>query len=241
MCISNLTSQTTTRHSPPFPRALLILGTDMAGKDHFANVVANAALHAGILVERRRGAFSAAGNRRRTSEGKDWFRLACEWLFLRTLPLHLRLLPHLTALLLLADLRRFRQPSDRMVLVVSHTAIRLLAFALGHLHENLATIRLPALAQQALRQVGSATGACVVVLDIDHTIRVERMAERARRGTVDWFDRYLGRDPIRSERIEAILVWIGERWLNATRVENNNCSDHELLLHLPGWQEEHRG
>ena len=34
---------------------LLILGTDLAGKDHFANVVSDAAANAGLRVERRRG------------------------------------------------------------------------------------------------------------------------------------------------------------------------------------------
>lgn len=226
-----------TDHNKPFPPVLLVLGTDMAGKDQFANVVADAALHAGLLVERRRGGFSAVSNRRRTSEGKGWFRLAGEWLFLRTLPLHLRLLPYLTALMLLADLRRFHLPPDRMVLVVSHTAIRMLAFALGHLYHDAAAVRLPTLVQRALERVGPTTKTCVLVLDIDHRIRAERMAERARRGTLDWFDRYLGQDPDRLERIEAILVWIGERWLHARKVENNNLSDAELLRHLPGWEE----
>ena len=222
---------------PYFPRTLLILGTDMAGKDHFANVVADAALHQGLRVERRRGSFSAAADRMRTSEGKGWLRLALEWAFLRTLPLHLWLLPHLTALMLLTDLRRFRLPADRMVLVVSHTAIRLLAFALGHRYDRIEDIRLPALARKALRRVGPSTGACVLVLDIDHQVRAARMAERGRRGTVDCFDRYLGQDPVRSERIEAILVWIGVHWLGAVRVENNNLGDSELLAHLPGWQD----
>lgn len=224
-----------------FPRTLLILGTDMAGKDHFANVVADAALHQGLRVERRRGAFSAAADRMRTSEGKGLLRLALEWAFLRTLPLHVRLLPHLTALLLLVDLRRFHRPGDRLVMVVSHTAIRLLAFALGHLYDRIEDIRLPALARKALRRVGPATGACVLALDIDHRVRAARMAERGRRGTVDCFDRYLGQDPVRSERIEAILVWIGVHWLGAVRVENNDLGDRELLAHLPGWQNTEAG
>ena len=33
---------------PTFPNTLLILGTDLAGKDHFANVVSDAAANAGL-------------------------------------------------------------------------------------------------------------------------------------------------------------------------------------------------
>ena len=44
---------------PTFPNTLLILGTDLAGKDHFANVVSDAAADAGLRVERRRGSIVA--------------------------------------------------------------------------------------------------------------------------------------------------------------------------------------
>ena len=223
-------------NSTNFPHALLILGTDMAGKDHCANVMADAAREAGLRLERRRGSLSARPTVQRSSEDKSRLRLWLEWAFLTTLPLHCRLLPWITTLLILLDVRRFRQPDQAMVLVVSHTAIRLLAFALGHRYDRIEDIRLPALARKALRRVGPATDACVLVLDIDHQIRAARMAERDRRGTVDCFDRYLGQNPVRSERIEAILVWIGVHWLGAVRVENNNLGDSELLAHLPGWQ-----
>lgn len=119
-----------------FPSLLLILGTDLAGKDHCANVVADAAQSAGITVERRRGAFSARPAQHRTSEHKSLLALWLERLFLATLPLHCRLLPYLTAWLALYDLRRFSQPQGASVLVVSHTALRLLAFALGHRFER---------------------------------------------------------------------------------------------------------
>ena len=67
---------------PTFPNTLLILGTDLAGKDHFANVVSDAAADAGLRVERRRGWLCARPDRQRTSEGKSWFRLGLERLFL---------------------------------------------------------------------------------------------------------------------------------------------------------------
>ena len=52
---------------PTFPNTLLILGTDLAGKDHFANVVSDAAANAGLRVERRRGWLCARPDRQRTS------------------------------------------------------------------------------------------------------------------------------------------------------------------------------
>jgi hypothetical protein len=36
-------------------------------------------------------------------------------------------------------------------------------------------------------------------------------------------------DPVRSERIEHFLVWIGATYLKAERIENNHLSDAELL------------
>ncbi|MBI5559198.1 MAG: hypothetical protein HY885_16365 [Deltaproteobacteria bacterium] len=71
---------------PPdlLPATLLILGTDLAGKDHVANVVADDAEAAGLKVERRRGAFSARTGRQRTSEEKGLPRLWAEWSIILT-------------------------------------------------------------------------------------------------------------------------------------------------------------
>ncbi|MBP7517199.1 MAG: hypothetical protein KA768_05145 [Desulfobulbus sp.] len=216
---------------PTFPNTLLILGTDLAGKDHFANVVSDAAADAGLRVERRRGWLCARPDRQRTSEGKSWFRLGLERLFLATLPLHCRLLPALTGLLLFVDVRLFRRPAGGLTLVVSHTAVRLLAIACGHLVDRAEAISLPRLTVRGLGAM-RATGVRVVVLDIDHAVRVRRLADRCRRATVDHFDRYMGSDPVRSERIEACLVHIACTWLGATRIDNNDRTPAELLAHL---------
>ncbi len=209
----------------------------MAGKDHCANVVMDAAQAAGMHIERRRGALSACPDRQRTSENKGWLRLWLEWAFLATLPLHCRLLPVLTEWLLLLDLRRFRRSDQAAVLVVSHTAIRLLAFALGHLFARVEDIRLPAISERALRAIPAAIGVRTVVLDIDHDIRQQRLVQRSNRGALDYFDRYMGKDPLRSERIEEFLVWIGETYLGAVRVVNNNLNDAELLAAME-WPEQ---
>ena len=219
--------------APPFPDLLLILGTDLAGKDHFANVVSDAAAASGLRVERRRGWLCGRPDRQRSSEGKGWSRLWLERLFLWTLPLHCRLLPYLTGLCILADARRFRPPAGGTVLVVSHTAIRLLAFSLGHLSDRVERIRLPALTVRALRALAAVPGLRTVALDIDHAVRARRLAGRLERGTIDHFDRYLGSDPVRSERIEQFLVWIGQTHLHATRIDNNDLAPAELLARLP--------
>ena len=49
---------------------------------------------------------------------------------------------------------------------------------------------------------------------------------------MDHFDRYMGSDPVRSERIEACLVHIACTWLGATRIDNNDRTPAELLAHL---------
>lgn len=220
-------------------KVLLILGTDMAGKDHFANVLTDAAAGGGIRVERRRGRFSAWPDTRRTSEGKGFVKLCLEWIFIATLPLYCRLLPYLIAFLIRWDLRLFRPPGAGVFLiVVSHTALRLLAFALGHTFDRVEDITLPAMVEGALRRLVPATGARAVVLDVDHEVRVARMNDRLRRGTVDFFDRYLEKDPGRSERIEYFLVWLGTTYLDAIRIENNNLSDSELLACLSRDKEE---
>jgi len=216
-----------------FPETLLILGTDLAGKDHFANVLTDTATLAGIKGERRRGAFSAQPDSRRTSEGKGFVKLWLEWAFLFTLPLHCRLLPYIMTFLIRRDLRRFRRPADGSLIVVSHTAIRMLAFAYSHIFDRVEDIKMPVVVECTLRDLVLATQAHTIVLDIDHEVRNTRMNERLRRGTVDNFDRYMGKDPLRSERIEGFLVWIGMTYLDAVRVENNNLSDAELLAYLP--------
>ena len=214
------------------PPVLLILGTDLAGKDHFANVLTDAAAAVGMSVERRRGFLSGRPDHRRTSEGKGLMNLWMEWIFLATLPFHCRFLPSLVSLLIWLDIKRFRPPASGSLLVVSHTPIRLLAFALGHLFDTIEEIKIPVVAEKALRAVVCETKVRTVVLDIHHDIRMERLQSRSLRGTGDYFDRYMSDDPIRSERIENFLVFIGVTYLGAVRIENNNLPDAELLACL---------
>ncbi len=215
---------------PVFPGVLLILGTDLAGKDHVANVICDHAEAAGLLVERRPGAFTARPSRKRSTEGKGWLRLTLERLFLTTLPLHCFLIPHLAAILIRRDLRRFQAPaSNQALIVVSHTAIRLAAFALGHLFDRPEAIRLPLRLEKALQAIVPHTRAQTLVLDIDHSVRTARLEARQQRGSADFFDRYLAADPARSERIEAILVRLAETRLGGRRLENHDLSEEEII------------
>ena len=218
--------------SRPMPEILLILGTDLAGKDYVTNILADTARETGKMVERRRGRFGARPDSTRTSEDKGLVKLGMEWLFLATLPVHYRLLPTLVALLIRFDLLRFRRPADGLLVVVSHTALRLLALSLGYQGKEVAAIRMAPWVERTLQAIVPATGAKVVVLDIEHSIRAERIARRNQSGTLDVFDRYMGRDPERSERIEQILVWLATTYLQAHRVENNNCGKAELLARI---------
>lgn len=215
-----------------FPPVLLILGTDLSGKDHVANVYGDAALAAGVPMERRRGMFSAPADRRRSSEGKGCLALFLERLFLATLPLHCRFLPVLTTMFLHYDLWRFRPSRQRRLVVVSHTPIRLLAFSLGHLASRAEEVIVPPLAAAALARLRQVTAARVVVLDIAPEVRQGRLAERRRRGTEDIFDGYMRRDALRSERIEAILVTLAVSHLGAVVVENNDLEPQHLLSAL---------
>lgn len=217
-----------------FPHTLLILGTDLSGKDHVANVLADAAVAAGLPVERRRGMFSSSSDRSRSSEGKGAMALFLERFFLATLPLHCRMLPFFTALLIEYDRLRFCRPKGARLVVVSHTPIRLLAFALGHLFPNTQSMVLPTMAVSALHRLQRRTEARVVVLDIDHAVRQRRLGERSSRGTDDVFDRYMRSDAERSERIEAILVKLACEYLQATVIENNDLDRQQLLARLFG-------
>ncbi len=211
------------------PDVLLILGTDLSGKNHVANLLADIARDRGCRVEKRQGAFAAQPTRLLTSEEKGAMRLLAEWAYLATLPLHRFLIPFMVNLLVRMDLRAFQRPPDSVLIVISHTALRLLALYLGCTFQDEAAIRLPAFLDRTLREITPCTGARAIVLDIDHAVRRQRMAGRAARGKADPFDRYMEKDDVRSERIEAFLVWLGIYYFGAVRLENNDSSDLDLL------------
>ena len=197
---------------PPPPPVLVILGTDAAGKDHVAELLLRRWRAAGYRVEKRAGGFSApAVDARSSSERKGRWGRFQERVFLSLFPLR----------------RRFHPPDGPLV-VVSHTALRLLALVLGQQPEGLAALaRFPAL-QRTLEAVVPATGAVAVVLDIDPAIRRRRIRRRLESGMADPFDRYMLDDPERAERIERSLVELATRYLDATVIENDDLDDDAL-------------
>ena len=212
---------------PPPPPVLLILGTDAAGKDHVAEFLIRRWRAAGHRVEKRAGTFSApAADARSSSERKGRGGRFQERAFLGLFPLLRPLLPAVARLLLARDRRRFRPSADPLV-VVSHTALRLLALVLGQRREGAdALARRPAL-EHALR-AARTPGATVAVLDVAPATRRRRIAARIRSGTVDPFDRYMLADPDRAERIERCLVELATRHLNAAVIENDDLDDAAL-------------
>ena len=204
---------------PPPPPVLLILGTDAAGKDYVADFLIRRWSAAGYSIEKRAGGFSAApADARSSSERKGRWGRFQEHVFIRLFPLLRPLLPGVAGWLLRRDRRRFR-PTDRPVVVVSHTALRLLAFVRGQV---LAPPPLSPALQPALRALRETTRATVIVLDIDPAIRQRRIGARIECGTVDPFDRYMLADRVRAERIESGLVELAVGFLNAKVIENND-------------------
>ena len=214
---------------PPPPPGLLILGTDAAGKDYVADFLIRRWQAAGYAVEKRAGRFSASAvDDRSSSERKGRWGRFQEQVFLNLFPLLRPLLPGVAGGLLRRDYRRFR-PTDRPVVVVSHTALRLLAFVRGQVH---APPPLSLALQQALRALRETTQATVIVLDIDPAIRQPRISARIECGTVDPFDRYMLADRVRAERIEGGLVDLATRYLNAAVIENDDLDAAALEREL---------
>lgn len=214
------------------PVTLLLLGTDAAGKDHSARLLQQAWERAGYRVEKRAGWFSAPASRLHSSESKGRIARWRQWLFIQTFPVTQRLIPLLLPLLIGWDLRRFRPPSARRLLVISYTPVRLLAFCLGQRSSPRAVMRLSPALDRALRAIVVTTGSRAIVLDIDPAVRRRRIDARIRCGTVDPFDRYMAHDSERAERIEQWLVWIATEYLQAITIENNDLDDAVLCERL---------
>ncbi|MDH4319050.1 MAG: hypothetical protein OEV64_11705 [Desulfobulbaceae bacterium] len=214
----------------------MIIGTDLSGKNHVANLLVEELLDNGLRVEKREGKFSARATTATTSEDKSAPALFAEWAFIRTFALHHRLIPHVVTHLIKKDLRKFRPTPDRVTLVISHTPLRVLAFYLAHLYERKEDIRLPAHLDDALKSL-KTTGVRTLVLDIDHHIREQRAQQRKDRETLDHFDRYLAANPELSERMEDFLIWLCQTYLEANKLLNNDLTDRELIAHIHenGW------
>lgn len=213
------------------PSTLLILGTDAAGKNHLARLIARRwqELNEPLII--REGWLAAQPAEPEQEEDKGAFSLLKEQLFLALYPFCKPVFLPLLHYLIRRDIKNF-QPQSQSQLVVSHTGLRLLAFHLGHLYKSPDEIRLPASLEKTLSTLKDQCQTTTVVLDIDHQVRQQRVQARRANGGSDPFDHYMARDEERSERIEDILVWLGRQFLQAQVIENNDLSEAELLKQL---------
>lgn len=213
----------------PPPPVLLILGVDGSGKNYVANVIEDMLRAANYRVEKRAGGFSSPVTQALTSEDKGKFALWKERIFLWSFPLLKGLMLTIATLWLRHDLRRFR-PSPHPTLIVSHSALRLVAFYLGHRHHTPEHVQIPRSLERHIQTIAQRTGARTIVLDIEPEIRRQRVAQRLVNGTADHLDRYMAKSEHQelSERIEASLVWLARRYLGAVVIENNDLSPVEL-------------
>ncbi|MEN8257156.1 MAG: hypothetical protein ABFS09_04775 [Thermodesulfobacteriota bacterium] len=218
-------------HKERQPACLLILGIDASGKNHVANVISDHLAAGGRMVEKRQGSFSAPASAATSSEDKGFLNLAKEALFLKAYPLLKPLIFPVINLLLNRDLQAFRQ-SRGALLVISNTALRVLAFHLGHVFSRPEEIRLPAYLATTLGAIQPRTQVASLVLDVDHHVREARVGHRLANNKADHFDQYLAGDGLLSERIEEFLVWLATTYLGARVLINNNLRDEEIIAFM---------
>lgn len=216
------------------PDVILLIGTDASGKDHVANVLINLIRESGGEVEKRQRFFSGKATNAVSSENKGRFDTFQEKAFLGLFKYLGFLMPLILSMVIVWDLRRFRLPDDKKLVLVGHNCLRGLAFHLAHVFSSIDQIRLPWYLKRTLEKLQSTTNVHVIVLDVEDYIRKQRIAERMSRGTEDEFDRYMHRDGERSEHIEACLVHLARQYLDGKLIENNDLSADELQRILQG-------
>ncbi|MCP4107838.1 MAG: hypothetical protein GY749_20225 [Desulfobacteraceae bacterium] len=218
-------------NSVQYPDILLILGTDASGKNYVTNFIADILEKSDRDFEKRDGWFSNKAADIISSEDKSRTDLLKEKIFLSTFHLTSFFMPLLINFLIKMDLRKFKR-TDKIIIVISHTGFRILAFYLGHMYDCKESIKLPHYLDRTLRSVITVTRSKTIVLDIADKVRQNRIAKRVTTGKADNFDKYMAKDNIRSERIESFLVWLAETYLNAVKIENDDLNDKELSLQI---------
>ena len=217
-----------TGRASPKPLVILVLGTDASGKDYVAELLRAHLAERGLILEKRRGWFSAQPCDRPSSEDKHPFRLILERLFLFFYPvLRWALHPGLAWAIHL-DRLVFRFARRAEVLMVSHTPLRLLAFDLGHGRGCWA----PRSVARALAALRASVDLRTLVLDTDTEIRARRIRERAAQSRADHFDHYMAAHPDRSEKVAQALISLARTHLDATVLHNNASGPDDLLASL---------
>jgi hypothetical protein len=209
------------------PNLILILGTDASGKDHVARLVTEHLRKAGAFPEKRRGWLSAPACAADSSEHKGPGRLFAERLFLRIYPLVAWALPTALTLCIQADALAYRVLRRKPAMIVSHTALRLLAFHMGHDD----AFRMPShlgKALAALRGLGLQT----LFVTTERDVRLGRIHDRIRRDKVDHFDLYMARRPRHGERVTDALERIAVEHLQALSIRNDAHGDGHIAAAL---------
>ena len=209
------------------PRLVLILGTDASGKDHVARLALAHLQGAGVCLEKRRGWLSAPACAADSSEHKGPARLFAERLFLRIYPLIAWALPTALTMCILADVRTYRLLRRRPVMLVSHTALRLLAFHMGHDD----AFRMPAHLGKALATL-RGQGLQTLFVTTERDVRLGRIHDRIRRDKVDHFDLYMARRPRHGERVTDALERIAVEHLRARTIPNDAHGDEHIAAAL---------
>ena len=204
---------------------ILILGTDAAGKNYSGQLVFKRLRHAGLNCAFRERRLSAKDNGG-VEKDKSALGHFAEHVFVQSYPVLKPLMPLLVNTLLRLDLIG-KQASDGAQIIVSHTALRLAAFDLGHKCEDPSNATIPYSTIRLLQQLKDKHNGDTIVLDISHQTRLKRV--NARGESSDAFDRYLAAQPELSERIEACMVHLAQNFLDATLIENDELSEDELL------------
>ncbi|MEM6797782.1 MAG: hypothetical protein AAF725_27685 [Acidobacteriota bacterium] len=214
---------------PWLPRTLLLLGTDAAGKNHVAKVWALRMGAAGEPPILQEGWLAGPPVALDAEEAKSPLSHLAEWIFLRVFPWIARGMPPALNFLIRRDARRFRADGRRR-LVISHSALRILAFCLAAPGRQ--TRPLPESSRRAIAELRRRSGARVVVLDVPHEVRRRRIEARLARDDSDPFDRFMLADGERSERIEACLVELAVEHLDAHLIVNDELDDDALWAEL---------
>lgn len=218
------------RNTPDWwPQTLLLLGTDAAGKNHVARVWTQRMAAMGVEVRQQEGWLSGPAAEPEADEDKSWISHLAERTFLWVFPCIAWCMPWALRFLMRRDARRFSADGQRR-LVISHSALRILAFCLGARGRRVEG--LPKSIHRAVRDLQETSQAVVIVLDVDPEIRHQRIEARVRSGASDPFDRYMLADSARSERIEACLVSLATESMGAHLIVNNALDDDALWAHL---------
>ena len=212
-----------------FPETILLLGTDAAGKNHVARVWMRRMEALGLEPRMQESWLVSPAVDGEAEEKKSALSHLAEAVFLAVFPWIAGFLPLALRFLIRRDARRFRSDGQRR-LIVSHSALRILAFTLGARGQGIDA--LSESTRSAIRELCESSRARVIVLDVDHAVRQQRIEARLERGDSDPFDRYMLADPVRSERIEACLVSIATELMDAHLVVNNDLDDDALWAEL---------